>query len=576
MNVREVDGTRLAPLDETILLQGSRDVPHAPAVLGARFNLQPFIVYEWRVRGLDRIDQPGPWSAPTRFAIVAEPGQGPQPRLVNLAYGPLAEIAWAPLGGQGTDKLGRATGYELKVDGPDGSSTFTLGDVSQWRGPLAPGDSSFSVRGINGAGAGAWSAPLTVTVAQPPGPPTLRWDTYGADKTPVSPLRWDAVRGASGYEVRFAGVVQTTEGLSYDVLGAGAGTHSIEVRSIGNLGPGPWSPPATLVLETAPVGPVILIGNSSVDRNSTDPDLDGRLIVDAPVTWEVPTGARWFEVEVASSAGFDSLVSTYKLTVPSFDPLDLAPGDYYLRVRAGNTGGWTLDSEPAFFTATRRPLAPPTWTTAPKAGGAMMPLAWTAVVGATGYELRFEGADGAALTKTTQATTFDERVDPGLYQVTVRGTVGGRPGPASSPLAVLVNAPPAAAPQLVAAVVKREVPGGDSGPLGNITWRGVPVTWAPLSDATSYEFQVSASSTFEVVLLSETLTAQSWSAEKLAGGEYYVRARGGNPGAAGPWSAPMAVFIESQSATPAAGLLAVLAAVGLAGLVLRRRPGLSP
>src|SRR5437868_4592105 len=95
--------------------------------------------------------------------------------------------------------------------------------------------------------------------------------------------------------------------------------------------------------------------------------------------------------------------------------------------------------------ASPRALAAPSWLTRGPVGGAAFPgagvsvrAAWTPVVGATRYRMRWSGATTAEI--ETRDTQFSRNVRPGDYQLTlVAVDRSGSEGASSPPLAIHVD-----------------------------------------------------------------------------------------------------------------------------------------
>jgi len=131
---------------------------------------------------------------------------------------------------------------------------------------LTPGTYHWRVRGINAAGPGSWTSAQFATVAPPAlAPANLAPDGATSGIRSVA-LNWDAVAGATGYDVEVATDAAFTDVVASASTDAATTTQAVNdlspatayqwrVRATNAAGPGPW---ATAAFSTAL--------NTSVDR----------------------------------------------------------------------------------------------------------------------------------------------------------------------------------------------------------------------------------------------------------------------------------------------------------------------
>ena len=250
------------------------------------------------------------------------------------------------------------------------------------------------------SGGGSPSAP------PPPPPPTLAVPaTLVAVATGPSTISvsWAPVATATGYELQRGaspsgpfsalgnpGAAVTT----YDDTGLVTGASwSYQVRATGPGGPSVWSPAASATTlaapATAPAAPSGLLAAAGADGV-------------VALTWtDNSSNESGFEVERSPSAiGPYARVTTAPAGATSFTDTGLASlATYFYRVRAVNGAGASPWSAIASAQSGGPPVpAVPTGLTAAQAGDGSIKVTWTAVTGATGYELQTALGTGRGLT----------------------------------------------------------------------------------------------------------------------------------------------------------------------------------
>ena len=237
-------------------------------------------------------------------------------------------------------------------------------------------------QGENRGGNSEWSSITASTTIGPAVPSDL---IPSATSTSIT-LSWNAVTGATGYDVKLGTTETPVTGTSYEFTGLTAGTpYWLYVRAKNSAGVvSEWMPRSVTTIPAAPSDLVV----DPTTATSTSLTL----------SWPAVTGAT----------GYDVKRGTTEFTVPSgatnytFNNLT-ANAPYTLSVRARNESGAS-------------PWAPSlSRTTAPRAPGGVglnrlddnsgFQLVWNAAAGATGYEVKI-GPDGA---KTTAADATNRR-----------------------------------------------------------------------------------------------------------------------------------------------------------------------
>lgn len=235
------------------------------------------------------------------------------------------------------------------------------------------------------------------------------------------------------------------------------------------------------------------------------------------VSWKSVTGANSCIVEF-SQDNFRTIAHSATVTTTSYTPPSaLADGRYRIRVRclnALNQAG--RNSAIKTLTIDTVPPAVPTHS-APAANASVTKLtptlSWTAVTGATGYELKHGFANPPTVVisnlKTTRITlTQPLIIGPVFWQVRARDAAGNWSA-WSSVSSFNIDSPANSAPRIV-----RQ---GTS----------VTLTWNPQDWALGYEVQVATNSTFKtIVYQNNSLPANAWQTTiTLPAGTYYWRIR---------------------------------------------------
>ncbi len=255
-----------------------------------------------------------------------------------------------------------ATTYEVQVATDAGFASIVASQTGLASGSYAPaglaeGTTYFwRARGSNAGGTGPWASASFTTLVTPTAPsaaPSGLVPCNGCVDVSATPtLTWNAVSGAATYEVQvatdagFASIVASQTGLataSFAPAGLAEGTtYHWRVRGTNDVGPGPWASASftTLVTPTAP----------SAAPSGLVP-LQGAVDLPTVLTmaWGEVVGATTYEIEIATDAGFASIVESGSgLVVRTYSPTALSGGTtYYWRIRGVNDvgpGPWTTQS----------------------------------------------------------------------------------------------------------------------------------------------------------------------------------------------------------------------------------------
>ncbi|WP_338540820.1 fibronectin type III domain-containing protein [Paenibacillus tundrae] len=253
-----------------------------------------------------------------------------------------------------------ATKYEIEADG---IIVGTVSEPTYQHGNLLPGTAhKYRVRALTEDNTGAWTAVLSRNTL----PGSVTGLTVTSTTSAAIALKWNAVTGATGYDLEIDGTIVSVSGLVYTKSGLGANTnHTFRIRSKNAAGVGAWSDLVTGVTQLS----VPVLKAASVETAIT-------------ITWPEVTDATKYEVEA------DGVV-VGTVTNPKYTHEDLIPGTAHkYRVRAltdTNSSIWT-----AILTQSTLPGSV-TGLNVTSATSAAIALKWNAVTGATGYDLEIDG-----------------------------------------------------------------------------------------------------------------------------------------------------------------------------------------
>ena len=292
-----------------------------------------------------------------------------------------------------------AADYQVRRDAAGAISAVT-GTSHRFWGSNAGTAYTLYVRARNAQGvASAWATASASTLAPVLAAPTNVTAT-GNGSTGVT-LSWDAVPGAASYSVWSSGAPGgDTTNTSYTISGLSANaSHIVTVRAQAgqsdNPDVSPWvTRTVTIPALPAPTG----LGAAAAGASLT-------------LRWSAVAGATSYEVKQGAS-GTATAVSSG--TSHSFSGLT-ANTAYTLYVRAANSSG---SSDWSSLSATTAPAAPSGLSAS--ANSTTITLSWSAVSGATGYDVRL-GATGAATSVPSGASYSFGGLTAGLdYTLSVR------------------------------------------------------------------------------------------------------------------------------------------------------------
>lgn len=227
------------------------------------------------------------------------------------------------------------------------------------------------------------SAPAqTAELIAPRGRPALTVPATSA--TGSYPVAWTTVAYASRYELQErAGAaawstIHDAAGTSVALSGKQNGGWSYQVRACNAQGCGPWSAIASIEVMVPPANPPAVSAPASSTSGSYT------------VTWSSVALATTYALDEAKDGG--AWTTIHNGSGNSVARSSLPDGAYQYRARACNAGGCSGYSTPVTTTVTlpapQPPGAPATLTVPSSAStGSTFTVSWSAVVGATSYEL---------------------------------------------------------------------------------------------------------------------------------------------------------------------------------------------
>jgi len=366
-----------------------------------------------------------------------------------------------------------------------------------------------------------------------PGAPTAVTVTAGDNETTLS---WGAVAGATAYNVYRSttpGVQGTKIGASptpsyVDATAANGTTYYYQVTADNAAGEGTAStqspgvtPAVPAVVPAAPEGLSVDAGDATVTAS-----------------WTAVANAKSYNVYRSTNAGTQGPKIGSSSTTQYVDAAVSNGSTYYYTVTADNAAG---EGPASAQSPAVTPTVPVTAPAAPTglnavAGNGQVSLSWTAVAGATSYNVyrsTSSASQGAKIGSSATTSYNDATAANGstyYYVVTASNAVGEGTASAASPgitPTVPVSVP--AAPSAVNAVA------------GNAL---VTLTWTAAPSATSYSIYRSTSQGSQGALLGSSPTPSYSDTAVVNGTTYFYVVTASNSAGQGPAS------IQSAGATP--------------------------
>ncbi|WP_416293745.1 fibronectin type III domain-containing protein [Paenibacillus illinoisensis] len=337
-------------------------------------------------------------------------------------------LVWSPIEG--------ATSYEVEADG---AIVGVVTDPTYTHTALTSGTAhKYRVRALTDTNTSAWTAVLTQSTL----PGSVSGLTVNSVTNAAIALKWTAVTGATGYDLEIDGTMVSATGTAYTKSGLAANTeHTFRIRSKNAAGVGVWS---DLISGTTQLNtPVLKAASEETGIN---------------LTWAVVADATKYEIEA------DGVVVAI-VEEPTYSHTSLLPGTAHkYRVRAltdTNTSAWT-----AVLTQSTIP-ASVTGLSIGSATNVAIALKWTAVTGATGYDLEIDGvvvsATGVGYTKSGLQANTDH-----TFRIRSKNAAGVGAWSEAVTATTLLNTP-------ILKAASEET--------------AINLTWAEIADATNYEVE---------------------------------------------------------------------------------------
>lgn len=522
-------------------------------------TVRPFREYWWRVRARNALGNWGPWSLPRQYTLTLLSSPANAAHLTNLK----PTFTWAALSG--------ATQYRLQVaDDPGFGSLLidqprTSAQLSYTPAVALPTGQHYW-RLIAFVGVEERITPARIFTLTPPVPlaPALLLPASGQIFTvPTPDFSWNAAPNALYHQIQIDNTYEFTSPVQDVTLAPGVltytaaplpngGTYYWRVRGINDLGvAGAWSGRRSFKLSAGFGGPTLISPASGAAMTNTTPTL----------VWNPVAGSASYQVQIALATNFVNLVETGTPLATSFTAAPLADGRYYWRARGvsgtGVPGAWS--SARSFVIDTTGPAAPTVLTPVNGKGTTDTTpyFDWSAPSTATLYQFELDNDPDFSSVVISVPRTISEYTLPSAYALTY-GTYYWRVAARD----VLGNTGPWSLTGQFAITIHKTPLDGAS------TTTNPPVfTWAAVTGATSYEFELARDPGFgDKVADPDPFLGTTFTAPPLAPETYYWRVRVNG----GPWMPTWAVTVTGTPPTKP-----VLSAPATGALITDNTPTLS-
>ena len=430
------------------------------------------------------------------------------PGAIPPASAPAIPAGLSALGGSGQmtlswSSVSNATSYNVYFATTSGVTTTSGTKITTNASPylqsgLAAGTTYYYiVTAVNSAGESAASAQVSAsTAAAAPAPtvpaaPGAPMATGGTNQVTLS---WSPVSTATSYNVYYATTSGVTTANGTKIAGAtsptvqtglAAGTSYYyivtAVNGVGESAASVQVAATTLAAVPSPTVPAVPSGVTAVGGANK-----------ATISWPAVSGAASYNIYWSTTSGVTKASGTKIAGATSpYVQTGLSAGTtYYYLVTAVNSVGESAASAAASASTTPAPPALPAAPTGLSATGGtnQVSTSWSAVTGATSYNLYWSTASGVSTTSGTKITSATSPyVQTGLnagtsYYYIVTAVNAAGEGPASAQVSASTSAP---APVLPAAPAGVTATGGTT---------QATITWSAVSGATSYNLYYSTTS----------------------------------------------------------------------------------
>lgn len=363
-----------------------------------------------------------------------------------------------------SDSNPATTQYQILAGSQYVTSTGTLSTTPSWItltgkkitvNSLTPNTTySFTAKARNAAGVETTTSAAAsgTTLVAPPGAPPANLRSTGITQTGIT-LAWDAVTGATSYDIKIDGIDIFNVSSPYSHTGLQPNsTHTYSVRAKNAGGTSVWSTVLTKTTLPNPPNPPASVTATSSSTSIT-------------VNWSPVADATGYEIETSSGIVDVGTNTTYT-------HIGLTPDTQYTyRVRGKNTGGagnWS----PALTKSTSAfsPWTPLNVNAA--ATNTSVILTWDSVGGASGYDIK---VDGVVVNNGSSTNYIHGGLIPGTkHSYQVRSINSGGKSDWSQEVVVTTLA---------------DVPPVPSNLLANKSYNQITLTWSPVQGA-EYDIKV--------------------------------------------------------------------------------------
>ncbi len=409
-------------------------------------GLKPNTSYTYQVCARSA-DGSGTYTAQKTIMTSPKPPEFPSVTVTKNAV----TLSWEAVSG--------ATSYDVLFSGIN----YNVAGTSKTISGLTPGTSyTYAIRANNAGGSSTYGATQTITtLGKVPAVPASVKKAATEDSITIS---WDAVNGATGYDILFNGTLYSVTGTSKTVTGLSPNTsYTCQVRAKDADGPGAYS--ATQTVTTTPKAPANT--SAAVSENAVT------------VSWDPVAGAKSYDIL------FNGTEHNVTGTSKTFTGLPANSNNTY-QIRVKNSDG--SSSYGSTRTIKTAPLPPSAPSVTPARDS--ITISWPASDGATSYDVLFNG--------TTYNVTGTSKTITGLtpgtkYSLAVRSNnKDGSSSYGATQTATTLPNPP-------------DTPANVS---STATANSVTISWGAVSGATSYDVLLDGT-TYNVTGTSKTITGLS-------------------------------------------------------------------
>ncbi|MCX6132225.1 MAG: DUF5050 domain-containing protein [Ignavibacteriales bacterium] len=509
--------------------------------------------YYWRVSATN-VAGTSSYSSVWTFStgVIVSPPTTPTPADLSTGVSITPTLSWNASSG--------ATSYHIQVS-TSASFANLLFDQSGIAGTsfnasgLVNGTTYYwQVNATNSMGTSSWSKVWTFTTIPiippiPVGPTPVEGALNVLTNTT---LGWVASAGAVTYRLQiatsasFASPVVDQTGLSspsYTPIGLANSTlYYWRVNASNAGGTSIWSGPWSFTTIVAP--PILTLLSPADGSTGTS--------VNPTLSWSSAAGATTYRLQVSTSSSFSPLVVDQAgLTATSYSVSGLSNSTlYYWRVNSSNAGGSGAWSALRSFTTIIAP--PPTPVLTSPINGVSnqaiaLSLVWGAASGASTYRLQVSTSQffSTILTDVSGLTATSYDISGLAYATTYYWQVCATNAGGTSSWSLPSSFSTANIP--LPAVVLSSPADGAQGQSTNPSF-----SWLSVNGATSYQLQVSSTSSFSTLVVDQSfLATPSFTVTGLSNGlTYYWRVRAANAGGPGPFSSTRS-FVTIPLSPPA-------------------------